>query len=71
MSKLIYGHNIKKKVEAMKESLKLYTEVKSLLKGASNFLNEHQVLKENLKMCEEMVEMLPLKIDKINRGEEF
>lgn len=71
MSKLIYGHNIKKKVEAMKESLKLYTEVKSLLKGASNFLNEHQVLKENLKMCEEMVEMLPLKIDKINRGEDF
>ena len=27
--------------------------------------------KENLNMCEEMVGMLPIKIDKVNRGEEF
>ena len=63
--------DIKRKVEALKESLKLYNEVKSLLKSSPTFLNENPSLQENLKMCEEMVGMLPVKIDKINRGEEI
>ena len=49
----------------------LYNEVKSLLKSSPTFLNENPSLQENLKMCEEMVGMLPVKIDKINRGEEI
>ena len=71
ISKLIYPKDIKRKVEALKESLKLYNEVKSLLKSSPTFLNENPSLQENLKMCEEMVGMLPVKIDKINRGEEI
>jgi tetratricopeptide (TPR) repeat protein len=71
ISKLIYQKNVKKKVDAMKESLKLYMEVKDMLVNSPGLLKEHEELKENLKMCEEMVQMLPVKIDKINRGEEF
>ena len=70
-SKLIYNKDIKKRVEALKTSLNIYKEVRELLKNAKQFYNEKPELQENLLMCEEMIGMLPIKIDKINRGEEF
>jgi hypothetical protein len=70
-SKLIYNKDIKKRVDALKTSLNMYKEVRELLKNAQQFYNEKPELQENLLMCEEMIGMLPIKIDKINRGEEF
>ena len=49
----------------------MYKEVRELLKNAKQFYNQKPELQENLLMCEEMIGMLPIKIDKINRGEEF
>ena len=70
-SKLIYNKDIKKRVDALKTSLNMYKEVRELLKNAKQFYNQKPELQENLLMCEEMIGMLPIKIDKINRGEEF
>ena len=49
----------------------MYNDVYKLLKGSKAIFGEKEELKENLTMCEEMLGMLPIKIDKVNRGEEF
>ena len=41
------------------------------LKNSKHFFNERPELQDNLNMCEEMIGMLPIKIDKINRGEDL
>ena len=70
-SKIIYLKDIKKRVDSLKKSLDIYNQVYQLLKGAKDIFGDKEELKENLNMCEEMIGMLPIKIDKINRGEEF
>ena len=70
-SKIIYVNDIKKRVDSLKKSLEIYNQVYNLLKGAKDIFGDKEELKENLNMCEEMIGMLPIKIDKINRGEEF
>ena len=70
-SKIIYLNDIKKRVDSLKKSLDIYNQVYQLLKGAKDIFGDKEELKENLTMCEEMIGMLPIKIDKINRGEEF
>ena len=70
-SKIIFLDDIKKRVDSLKKSLDIYNQVYKLLKGAKDIFGEKEELKENLNMCEEMIGMLPIKIDKINRGEEF
>ena len=70
-SKIIYVNDIKKRVDSLKKSLEIYNQVYILLKGAKDIFGDKEELKENLNMCEEMIGMLPIKIDKINRGEEF
>ena len=70
-SKIIFVSDIKKRVESLKKSLDIYKQVYELLKGAKNIFGDKEELAENLNMCEEMIGMLPIKIDKINRGEEF
>ena len=70
-SKIIYVNDIKNRVDSLKISLDIYKQVHTLLKGAKDIFGEKEELKENLTMCEEMIGMLPIKIDKINRGEEF
>ena len=70
-SKIIYMDDVKKRVESLKKSFDLYNEVYNLLKGAKDIFGEKEELKENLTMCREMIGMLPIKIDKVNRGEEF
>ena len=70
-SKIIYVDDIKNRVDSLKISLDIYKQVYTLLKGAKNIFGDNDELKENLTMCEEMIGMLPIKIDKINRGEEF
>ena len=70
-SKIIYVDDIKNRVDSLKLSLDIYKQVHTLLKGAKDIFGDKDELKENLTMCEEMIGMLPIKIDKINRGEEF
>ena len=70
-SKLIFLNDIKKRVDSLKKSLDIYNQVYKLLKGAKDIFGDKEELKENLNMCEEMIGMLPIKIDKVNRGEEF
>ena len=70
-SKIIIINDVKKRVEYLKKSLDIYNEVYKLLKGSKEVFGDKEELKENLTMCEEMIGMLPIKIDKINRGEEF
>ena len=70
-SKIIVIDDIKKRVEYLKKSLDMYNEVYKLLKDSKKIFGEKEELKENLVMCEEMIGMLPIKIDKVNRGEEF
>ena len=70
-SKIIILDDIKKRVDSLKKSLDLYNEVYKLLKGSKDIFGEKEELTENLRMCEEMIGMLPIKIDKVNRGEEF
>ena len=70
-SKIIILDDIKKRVESLKKSLDIYNEVYKLLKGSKEIFGDKEELKEHLMMCEEMIGMLPIKIDKVNRGEEF
>ena len=70
-SKIIVLDDIKKRVELLKKSYDIYNDVYKLLKGSKAIFGEKEELKENLTMCEEMLGMLPIKIDKVNRGEEF
>ena len=70
-SKIIYVDEVKKRVDSLKKSLEIYNQVYKLLKGSQDIFGDKEELKENLIMCEEMIGMLPIKIDKINRGEEF
>ena len=70
-SKIIVMDDIKKRVDYLKKSLDKYNEVYKILKESKNIFGDKEELKENLIMCEEMIGMLPIKIDKVNRGEEF
>ena len=70
-SKFIFLNDVKKRVEYLKKSLEIYQQVYKLLKGSKDIFGEKEELIENLKMCEEMIGMLPIKIDKVNKGEEF
>ena len=70
-SKIIYMDDVKKRVDSLKKSLEIYSEVYKLLKGSKDIFGDKEELRENLHMCEEMIGMLPIKIDKVNRGEEF
>ena len=70
-SKIIFLNDIKKRVDSLKKSLDIYNQVYKLLKESKNIFGDKEELKENLNMCEEMIGMLPIKIDKVNRGEEF
>jgi hypothetical protein len=70
-SKIIYLNDIKQRVDSLKKSLEIYKQVYQLLKGGKDIFGDKDELKENLAMCEEMIGMLPIKIDKVNRGEEF
>ena len=64
-------NDIKKRVDSLRKSLDIYNQVYKLLKESKNIFGDKEELKENLNMCEEMIGMLPIKIDKVNRGEEF
>ncbi len=42
-----------------------------MLKESKQVFGDRDYLQENILMCEEMMGMIPIKIDKINKGEEF
>jgi len=60
----------KKKVNCMTVSLRIYEEVYNKLKKSSHTYSNQQ-LNENLMICEEMINLLPVKISKINQGLEI
>ena len=41
-----------------------------LLIESKNIFGDREDIQENILMCEEMMGMIPIKIDKINKGEE-
>ena len=69
-SKLIFLKDIKKRVDSLKKSLAIYKELHKLLKESKSIFGDREDLQENILMCEEMMGMIPIKIDKINKGEE-
>ena len=69
-SKLIFLDDIQKRADSLKKSLEIYREIYKLLNESKNIFGFREELQENLLMCEEMIGMLPVKIEKINRGEE-
>jgi hypothetical protein len=62
--------DLKKKVNNLAASLKGYEEAYYLLKK-SEFLKTNESLQDQYRICEEMINLLPVKISKINRGEEI
>ena len=69
-SKLIFLKDVKKRVDSLKKSLAVYKELHKLLKESKSIFGDREDLQENILMCEEMMGMIPIKIDKINKGEE-
>ena len=69
-SKLIFLKDVKKRVDSLKKSLAVYKELHKLLKESKSLFGDREDLQENILMCEEMMGMIPIKIDKINKGEE-
>jgi len=64
------SRDIKKKVNNLAISLKFYEETYIRLKTCQ-FINSSAALLEQMQICEEMIQLLPTKISKINRGEEI
>ena len=69
-SKLIFLKDVKKRVDSLKKSLNIFKEVYKFLKESKNIFGDREDIQENMLMCEEMMGMIPIKIDKINKGEE-
>jgi tetratricopeptide (TPR) repeat protein len=69
-SKLIFLKDIKRRIDSLKKSLEIYKEVHKLLKEAKNVFGDREDFQENILMCEEMIGMIPIKIEKISKGEE-
>ena len=69
-SKLIFLKDVKKRVDSLKKSLNIFKEVYKMLKESIEIFGDREELQENILMCEEMIGMIPIKIDKINKGEE-
>ena len=67
-SKLIYK-DVQKRVEVLKKAYLIYEEVFNFLrKQPKDFL---ETFKEQIVICDEMIHLLPVKINKINHGEEI
>jgi hypothetical protein len=69
-SNLIFLKDVKKRVDSLKKSLAIYKEIHKMLKESKQVFGDRDDLQENILMCEEMMGMIPIKIDKINKGEE-
>ena len=61
--------DVKKKVNNMALSLKIYEDTYKVIKRSS-FVEGNQSLQEQIRICEEMINLLPVKISKINLGVE-
>ena len=70
-SKLIFLQDIKKRIDSLKKSLEIYKEVHKMLKESKEIFGEREDLQENLLICEEMIGIIPIKIKKINNGEDL
>ncbi len=59
--------NTKKKVDSLAKSLKIYEDTYNKLKKSNHTYSNSQ-LSDHLKICEEMINLMPVKISKINHG---
>ncbi len=67
LSKLIYK-DLPKRMEVLKSSYIIYQEIYDFLKKQTkDFIAP---LKEQLNICEEMIHLLPVKMSKVNNGDE-
>ena len=69
-SKLIFLKDVKKRIDSLKKSLTIFKEIHKMLKESKEVFGDREDLQENILMCEEMMGMIPIKIDKISKGEE-
>ena len=69
-SKLIFLNDIKKRIDALKNSLEIYKELHKLLNDSKKVFGQIEDIQENILMCEEMIGMIPIKIEQIGKGEE-
>jgi tetratricopeptide (TPR) repeat protein len=69
-SKLIFLKDIKKRIDSLKKSLEIFKELHKMLEDSKNVFGDREDLQENILICEEMIGMIPIKIDKISKGEE-
>ena len=68
-SKLIFLKDTKKRIDSLKNSLQIYKELLKLLKDSKNIFGLREDIRENILMCEEMIGMIPIKIEKIGKGD--
>ena len=68
LSKLIYK-DYKKRVDSLHKALIIYEEVYKSLQSQNSEYKEN--LNEQLNICLEMIHLLPVKITKVNNGEEI
>ena len=69
-SKLIFLKDVKKRVYSLKKSLSIYKELHKMINESKEIFGKKEDLEEHILLCEEMIGMIPIKIDKINKGEE-
>jgi hypothetical protein len=69
-SRLIFLKDVKKRIDSLKKSLTIFKEIHKMLKESKEVFGDREDLQENILMCEEMMGMIPIKIDKISKGEE-
>ena len=69
-SKLIFLKDIKKRIDSLKKSLEIFKELHLMLEESKNVFGDREDLQENILICEEMIGMITIKIEKISKGEE-
>ena len=66
-SKLIYKDS-KKSLQYMKNSLTLYKEAYNIINNLISHVSVNETLKNQFKLCEEMINLLPVKIAKFSNN---
>ena len=69
-SKLIFLKDIKKRIDCLQKSLEIFKELHKMLIESQNIFEQREDIQENILMCEEMIGMIPIKIENISKGEE-
>ncbi len=66
-SKLVYNDS-KKTLQHMKTSLSLYKEAYNIINNLTNNISINDTIRNQYKLCEEMIHLLPMKIAKFSNS---